>query len=176
MRQAPYFQTTLSRWLCRFRNIQLVSLLLRTRNTEYPCFFLSGFPSIRAFIERVFRKIFWMLLGYTVAKAPASPRNSTWFTRPFLLVRGWGLGTRLVWSMEKVSSAFYSAQNLKRICTFLWQPRGLHFTLANQISTCITQFSHFSSNQSDFSSVKLQKVSSHEINSHEINSHEINSQ
>ena len=36
-----------------------------------------------------------MLLGYTVAKAPASPRNSTWFTRPFLLVRGWGLGTRL---------------------------------------------------------------------------------
>ena len=30
-----------------------------------------------------------MLLGYTVAKAPASPRNSTWFTRPFLLVRGY---------------------------------------------------------------------------------------
>ena len=26
---------------------------------------------------------------------PISPRNSTWFTRPFLLVRGWGLGTRL---------------------------------------------------------------------------------
>jgi len=25
----------------------------------------------------------------------ASPRNSTWFTRPFLHVRGWGLGTRL---------------------------------------------------------------------------------
>ena len=36
-----------------------------------------------------------MLLGYNVAKAPTSPRNSTWFTRPFLLVRGWGLGTRL---------------------------------------------------------------------------------
>jgi len=35
------------------------------------------------------------LLGYNVAKASASPRNSTWFTRPFLLVRGWGLGTRL---------------------------------------------------------------------------------
>ena len=29
--------------------------------------------------------------SFTVAKAPASPRNSTWFTRPFLLVRGWGL-------------------------------------------------------------------------------------
>ena len=36
-----------------------------------------------------------MLLGYTVAKAPTSPRNATWFTRPFLLVKGWGLGTRL---------------------------------------------------------------------------------
>ena len=36
-----------------------------------------------------------MLLGYNVAKAPASPRNSTWFTTLFLLVRGWGLGTRL---------------------------------------------------------------------------------
>ena len=36
-----------------------------------------------------------MLLGYTVAKVPASPRNSTWFTRPFLLVRGWGMGTIL---------------------------------------------------------------------------------
>ena len=36
-----------------------------------------------------------MLLGYNVAKVSASPRNSTWFTRPFLLVRGWGLGTRL---------------------------------------------------------------------------------
>ena len=37
-----------------------------------------------------------MLLGYTVAEAPASPRNSTWFTRLFLLMRGWGLGMRLV--------------------------------------------------------------------------------
>ena len=36
-----------------------------------------------------------MLLGYNVAKASTSPRNSTWFTRPFLLVRGWGLGTKL---------------------------------------------------------------------------------
>ena len=36
-----------------------------------------------------------MLLGDTVAKVCASPRNSTWFIRLFLLVRGWGLGTRL---------------------------------------------------------------------------------
>ena len=40
----------------------------------------------------MFLQNFWVL-GYTVAKA--SPRNLTWFTRLFLLVRGWGLGTRL---------------------------------------------------------------------------------
>ena len=33
MHQALYFQTTLSCWLCRFHNIQLVSLLSRTWNT-----------------------------------------------------------------------------------------------------------------------------------------------
>ena len=42
-----------------------------------------------------FHKIFGMLLGYTVAKASTSPRKLTWFTRLFLLVRGWDLGTRL---------------------------------------------------------------------------------
>ena len=36
-----------------------------------------------------------MLLRYTVVKLCASPRNSTWFTRPFSLLRGWGLWTRL---------------------------------------------------------------------------------
>jgi len=36
------------------------------------------------------------MLGYTVAKVCTSPRNSTWFTRQFLLVRGWGLKTRLL--------------------------------------------------------------------------------
>ena len=44
---------------------------------------------------RAGRKMFWSLLGYIVTKVCASPRNLTWFTRPFLLVRGWGLGTRL---------------------------------------------------------------------------------
>ena len=57
--------------------------------------FIHLHSSIRTFFERVFQKIFWTLLGYTVAKAPASSRNLTWFTRPLLLVRGWGLGTRL---------------------------------------------------------------------------------
>ena len=35
------------------------------------------------------------MLGYMVAKVCASPRSSIWFTRLFLLVRDWGLGTRL---------------------------------------------------------------------------------
>ena len=55
--------------------------------------FLYLHSSIHTFFEQVFRKI---LLGYTVTKVPASPRNSTWFTILFLLVRGWGLGTRLI--------------------------------------------------------------------------------
>ena len=49
--------------------------------------------SIHTFFERVRRKIFLMLLDYIAAKACASP---AWFTRPFLLVRGWGLGTRIL--------------------------------------------------------------------------------
>ena len=39
--------------------------------------------------------MFWTLLHYTVAKAYDSPRNLTCFTRSVLLVRGWGLWTRL---------------------------------------------------------------------------------
>ena len=37
-----------------------------------------------------------MLQGYIVTKVCASPKNWTWFTTLFLLVRGWGLGTRLM--------------------------------------------------------------------------------
>ena len=51
------------------------------------------FVSIRVF-EQVWRKT---LLGYNAIKACASPRNLTWLTRPFLLMRGWGLGTRRGW-------------------------------------------------------------------------------
>ena len=57
--------------------------------------FVHLHSSIHTFFERAGRKIFLTLLGYNVAKGCTSPRNSTWFTRPFLLVRGWGLGTRL---------------------------------------------------------------------------------
>ena len=34
--------------------------------------------------------------NFTVAKVCTSPRNLTWLTRPFLLMRGWGLGMRLI--------------------------------------------------------------------------------
>ena len=37
-----------------------------------------------------------MLLGYIVAKVCTSPRILTSFTRLFLLMRGWGLGARLI--------------------------------------------------------------------------------
>ena len=35
------------------------------------------------FYEWVCHKMFWTLLGYTSGKNTSSPRNSTWFTRPF---------------------------------------------------------------------------------------------
>jgi len=44
------------------------------------------------FLSRLSTKRFWTLLGYTVTKACTIPRNLTWSTRPFLLVRGWSLG------------------------------------------------------------------------------------
>ena len=47
---------------------------------------------IHPLFEQAVHRMFLMLLGYTVTKA--CPRNSTWFIRPFLLVRGQGLGTR----------------------------------------------------------------------------------
>ena len=60
------------------------------------------------FFEYVWCKMLWMWLyrsliprqpgneaSYTVARACTSQRNSTWFVRPFFLMRGWGLGARL---------------------------------------------------------------------------------
>ena len=76
--------------------------------------------SIRPFFERVVRKMFWTLLGYNVAKAWASPRNSTWFTRLFLLVRGWGLGTRLVLDPAlNSSSVIVNGQNEQWVISVL---------------------------------------------------------
>ena len=52
--------------------------------------------------EQVMCKMLWTLLGCTSCKTYASPRNSTSFTRPFFLIRGWGLGTRLgnKWTLQ----------------------------------------------------------------------------
>ena len=77
----------------RWKTNETARLLITTSHFPYNVYLHS---SIHTFFEQVFRKIIWTLLGYTVAKAPASPRNLTWFTRPLLLLRGWGLGTRLL--------------------------------------------------------------------------------
>ena len=44
------------------------------------------------------------LLGYTVLGVCASPRNLTWFTRPFFLMRGWDLGTQLLKVLQHTGS------------------------------------------------------------------------
>ena len=82
---------------------------------------------MHTFLERVWRKMFWMLLGDTVAKVCASPRNLTRFTRSFLLMRRWGLETRLIqraggWSICKAS---LGPQRLRYCCTrWCWVNRS----------------------------------------------------
>ena len=49
----------------------------------------------------------------STTKVPASPRNSTWFTRPFLLVRGWGLGTTLSNFVLRCSTSVIQIPGLK---------------------------------------------------------------
>ena len=57
--------------------------------TTSPARMMRGMAQIEmASDAAVDTKCFHCLLGYTVTKACASPRNLTWFTRPFLL----GLG------------------------------------------------------------------------------------
>jgi len=78
--------------------------LLLLRSTSLTTLkFIHRHSSIRTSFERVFRKIFWTLLGYTVAKVPAlaqeirlgSPDRFSSWDQGRLLVRRWGLGTRL---------------------------------------------------------------------------------
>ena len=67
--------------------------------------FVHLHSSIRTFFERAGRKMFWSLLGYIVAKACASPRIWTSFTRPFLAGRRARAGheTRNILATSKVS-------------------------------------------------------------------------
>ena len=94
--------------------------------------------SINTFLSRFGHRMFWSLLGYIVAKVCASPRNSTWFTRPFLLARGWGLGTRLLVTISYFSGGWEMVW-LDRLlwvlgqgrvtcvnCLFSIQPQCLH--------------------------------------------------
>ena len=67
-------KTVEDQWDCEIANYYVAlpyNIQIYSSPFEYPCFFLIRFSSICAFFGRVFRKIFWTLLGYTVAKAPA---------------------------------------------------------------------------------------------------------
>ena len=92
-------KTVEDQWDCEISNYY-VALPNNIQIYSSMCFFLIGLSEYPCFSWRVFRKVFWMMLGYTVAKGPARPRNSTWFTRPFLLVRGCGLGSRLAQNLH----------------------------------------------------------------------------
>ena len=80
--------------------------IVRSVHCPYNSKICHLYLSIRPFFEQVCKR-FWTLLGYNVAKACASPRDSTWFTRPFLLVRGWGLGMRLTCSTCSVITVWH---------------------------------------------------------------------
>ena len=85
-----FFNSGKDQWDCKIGNY-LVALPLQQ-------FFFISTPVTIPFLSWFSVNCF---LGYVVAKLCASPKNLTWFTRPFLLVRGWGLGTRLVTGMNR---------------------------------------------------------------------------
>ena len=83
-----------------------------------------------------------MLLGYIVAKVCTSPRNSTRFTRPFLLMRGCGLGTRLeegvVWGQDSMfpeveRAALVLLCKLSVLLHLLFQHRQSHHTIVSPL-------------------------------------------
>ena len=98
--------------------------------------------------ERVLCKIFWTLLGYTVTKVPGSPRSSTWFTRPFLLVRGWGLGTSLV-------CLLYASWNWGYLKALFHFNQWAVFELRHTLITVICPFQHVGSSLAWFTLVEL---------------------
>ena len=83
------------------RTNEIARLAIITKHFPYNSKTFCLYSSIRTFFEQVWYKMFWTLLGDTVAKVCASPRNSTWSTRPFLLRRGWGLWTRLYQTYDR---------------------------------------------------------------------------
>ena len=65
-----------------------------------------------------------MLLGDTVTEVCTSPRNLTWFTRPFLLVRGRGLEMRLQATMHLLRNACLFMQKAQRCMTITFIHRS----------------------------------------------------
>ena len=60
------------------------------------------------------RNVTWftrLLLGYTVTRVFTSLRNLTWFIRLFLFMRGWGMGTVL----NHFQNAKMEAKTLKHL-------------------------------------------------------------
>ena len=86
--------------LCIFRCLHASSITLQLQ--------LRLYSSICTFFQRVWHKMF---CKWHCHKVCASPINSTCFTRHFLLVKGWGLGTRLGswticwWSLSSVQTS-----------------------------------------------------------------------
>ena len=69
-----------------------------------------------AYFERVWCKMFQALLGDT-RKSVRQCKKFIWFTRPFLLVRGWGLGMSLymksdVWEVDLRNTLVRSVHNV----------------------------------------------------------------
>ena len=74
-------------WVCSqevVRTNEIARLVILTKHFLHNSKIFYLYSSIRTFFERVWHKMFWMLLGYTVAEVCTSPRNSTLFTRLFL--------------------------------------------------------------------------------------------
>ena len=126
--------------------------------------FVHLHSSICTFFERVCCKML-LLLGYIVAKACTSPRNSTWFTRPFLLVRGWGLGTRLplhsqqdthwgilllIWSAKQLASFPGPAQLSVASSTKKRGEPGIFLTWADVIRNRKMAKKHFACSSTDY--------------------------
>ena len=74
-----FAQCSKDQWICEIINYYVALPLQWFKFCLYPNIFWEGV-------------VHWMLLGYTSWQVCTSPRNSTWFTGPFFLMREWGVG------------------------------------------------------------------------------------
>jgi len=100
---------------------EVESKLVRTNENLW--LVIITFPyRINFYVHQICHKIFWTLLSYTVTKAHASPKNLTWFTRLFLLVRGWRLGMRLGSDLLLIFDQHSSPTNAKASANYISCP------------------------------------------------------